>query len=180
MEISAESWFRHVTVVPQQTRLLRASVIDNIVFYRPWVSVDAARSAAKAAGLHDEIEALPDGYDTLIGDAIRDLSGGQRQRLGIARALAGEPQLLVLDEPTSALDAMSESRVQETLALLKGKVTIVIIAHRLATLNHCDRMLVLEAGVVRALDTPKVVLQQSDFYRDAVRMQLVGVSQAGS
>jgi ATP-binding cassette subfamily B protein len=179
-DVEADSWFRRVTVVPQQTRLLRASVLENIVFYRPWVSSDAARKAAQAAGLHDEIEALPDGYETLIGDAIRDLSGGQRQRLGIARALAGEPQLLVLDEPTSALDAKSESRVQETLALLKGRVTVVIIAHRLATLNNCDRLLVLEAGVVQALDAPAMVMQQSDFYRDAVKMQLVGGADAGS
>ena len=109
----------------------------------------------------------------MVGDAVRDLSGGQRQRLGIARALAGSPDLLVLDEPTSALDAMSEARVQETLAQLKGSVTVVIIAHRLATLNHCDRLLVLEEGSVRALGTPATVMAQNDFYRNAVEMQMV-------
>jgi len=115
-----------------------------------------------------------------VGDAVRDLSGGQRQRLGIARALAGSPDLLVLDEPTSALDAMSEAQVQETLAQLKGSVTVVIIAHRLATLNHCDRLLVLEEGSVRALDTPAAVMAQNDFYRNAVEMQLVATHDGAS
>lgn len=173
MEISARDWFQRVTVVPQQPRLLRASVLDNILFYRSWIEHEAVIEAARAAGLHDEIEALPDGYETVVGDSIRDLSGGQRQRLGIARALVGGPQLLVLDEPTSALDAISEARVQQTLAQLKGTVTVVIIAHRLATLNHCDRLLVLEDGVQRVLDKPGVVLAESDFYRNATRMQLV-------
>jgi len=173
MDIAANDWYRRVTVVPQQPKLLRASVLDNILFYRAWISEDEAIAAAKAAGIHNEILELSDGYDTMVGDAVRDLSGGQRQRLGIARALAGSPDLLVLDEPTSALDAMSEARVQETLAQLKGSVTVVIIAHRLATLNHCDRLLVLEDGSVRALDTPAVVMEQNDFYRNAVKMQLV-------
>ena len=141
---------------------------------------DEAIAAAKAAGLHKEILELSDGYDTMVGDAVRDLSGGQRQRLGIARALAGSPDLLVLDEPTSALDAMSEARVQETLAQLKGSVTVVIIAHRLATLNHCDRLLVLEEGSVRALDTPAAVMAQNDFYRNAVEMQLVATHDGAS
>jgi len=180
MDIDANDWYRRVTVVPQQPKLLRASVLDNILFYRPWIDEDEAIAAAKAAGLHEEILALSDGYDTTVGDAVRDLSGGQRQRLGIARALAGSPDLLVLDEPTSALDAMSEAQVQETLAQLKGSVTVVIIAHRLATLNHCDRLLVLEEGSVRALDTPAAVMAQNDFYRNAVEMQLVATHDGAS
>ena len=173
MDIAANDWYRRVTVVPQQPKLLRASVLDNILFYRAWINEDEAIAAAKAAGIHNEILELSDGYNTMVGDAVRDLSGGQRQRLGIARALAGSPDLLVLDEPTSALDAMSEARVQETLAQLKGSVTVVIIAHRLATLNHCDRLLVLEEGSVRALGTPATVMAQNDFYRNAVEMQTV-------
>jgi ATP-binding cassette, subfamily B, bacterial len=180
MDIAAENWFRMVTVVPQQVRLLHASVLDNIVFHRPWVSREQAIAAAASAGLHDEIEALPHGFDTQIGESVRDLSGGQRQRLGIARALAGSPQLLVLDEPTSALDAMSESRVQETLSRLKGTVTVVIIAHRLATLNYCDRLIVLESGAVSALDTPGNVMRSSEFYQKAVKMQLVAAGEASS
>ncbi len=176
LDIASEDWYRCVAFVPQQPRLLQASVLENIVFYRPWVSRDQAIAAAVSAGLDGEIEALSDGYDTQIGDAVRDLSGGQRQRLGIARALAGSPQLLVLDEPTSALDAMSESRVQDTLSRLKGEVTVVIIAHRLATLNYCDRLLVLESGAVSALDTPEVVMNGNEFYQRAVKMQLVAAS----
>lgn len=174
IDIDADDWFRLVTLVPQHPQLLRGTVTENIIFYRGSVSSADAREAAVAAGLHDEIEALPAGYDTLVGDAIRDLSGGQRQRLGIARALAGHPQLLVLDEPTSALDALSEARIQGALSALRGRMSIVIIAHRLSTLNHCDRLLVLEGGYVQALDTPKVVMEENDFYRDAVKLQLAG------
>jgi ABC-type bacteriocin/lantibiotic exporter with double-glycine peptidase domain len=176
-DVVASDWFRLVTVVPQQPQLLRASVMENIKFFREWISDERARDAARQAGLHDEIVQLPEAYDTQVGDAIRDLSGGQRQRMGIARALAGSPQLLVLDEPTSALDAMSEARIQETLLQLKGNVTVVIIAHRLATLNHCDRILVLEGGKNVALDRASLVVEQNEFFREATRLQLVDVGE---
>lgn len=177
MEISAERWFQLVAVVPQHPQLLRASILENIIFYREWVDRDAAVAAAKAAGLHDEISSMPQGYETEIGDAVRDLSGGQRQRLGIARALAGDPQLLVLDEPTSALDAMSEALIQKTLMGLKDRLTIVIIAHRLATLNHCDRLLVLEDGCVTELDVPSAVIARNEFFRKAADLQLIAAQQ---
>jgi ABC-type bacteriocin/lantibiotic exporter with double-glycine peptidase domain len=100
------------------------------------------------AHLDLEIEALPEGYDTPIGPGIRDLSGGQRQRLGIARALAGSARLIILDEPTSALDARSEQLVAETLAELRGVVTVVIVAHRAATTAICDRIIRISEGQV--------------------------------
>lgn len=171
-EIRTEDWVRLVALVPQRVQLLGGSVIENIRFDRWWVSEKDVFEAAAAAGLHDEISALPQGYETLLGQGARDLSGGQRQRIGIARALAGNPQLLVLDEPTSALDAISEQHIQSTLESIAGSVSIVIIAHRLNSLNVCDRLLVLEEGRVQAFGSRESLLERSDFFRDAVASQL--------
>jgi ABC-type multidrug transport system fused ATPase/permease subunit len=150
-DVAATSWAQTAAFVPQDSRLIRASVADNIRFFRAGLGEEAVRAAARAAHLDDEIAALPDGYDTLIGPGARDLSGGQRQRLAIARALLQRPPLLVLDEPTSALDAHSERLIGRTLAELKGATTIVLIAHRPATLELCDRIVEVTGGTVREL-----------------------------
>jgi ATP-binding cassette, subfamily B, bacterial len=140
-DVSPASWARLVGLVPQDNQLISGTVADNIRFYRAEFTLDQVTTAGRAAHLHDEIEALPDGYQTRIGPGARNLSGGQRQRLGIARALLGQPEMLVLDEPTSALDQRSEQLIQRTLQELKGTTTLVIVAHRPATLEVCDRIL---------------------------------------
>ena len=145
-DVQAEAWSRLVAFVPQDNDLVRATVADNIRFYRDGIDDDQVEAAARAAHLHEEILALPHGYRTRIGPGERDLSGGQRQRLGLARALVCEPQLLVLDEPTSALDHRSEQAIRRTLHELRGTTTIVIIAHRPATLEVCDRLLRVGGG----------------------------------
>jgi ABC-type multidrug transport system fused ATPase/permease subunit len=150
-DVAPAAWARLAAYVPQDSRLIRASVADNIRFFRPAFSDDDVRAAARAAHLEDEILALPEGYATEIGPGARDLSGGQRQRLAIARALLQRPRLLVLDEPTSALDAHSEQLIGRTLAELKGATTIVLIAHRPATLELCDRIVEVVGGTVREL-----------------------------
>jgi ABC-type multidrug transport system fused ATPase/permease subunit len=139
--VKREEWSRRVGFVPQDNKLIAGSVADNIRFYRPDFSSDAVVRAARAAHLHDEILRLPGGYDCAIGPGARELSGGQRQRIGIARALVGEPELLVMDEPTSALDARSEELLTETLAEMHGRVTMLLVAHRPATVRICDRVL---------------------------------------
>jgi ABC-type multidrug transport system fused ATPase/permease subunit len=141
-------WTRAVSLVPQDTYLLHGSVSDNIAFLRPWISHDQVVHAAESVGLHETICALPSGYDTMVGPGARELSGGQRQRLGIARALAGKPSVVVLDEPTSALDHLSEAAIQETLSMLRGRALVIVIAHRLSTLAICDRVIVLADGVI--------------------------------
>lgn len=153
-EVSASSWARLVALVPQDNKLIRATVADNIRFYRPRFSDDAVEAAARAAHLHDEITALPDGYATVVGPGTRALSGGQVQRLGIARALVGDPQLLVLDEPTSALDARSENLIRDTLLEIRERTTLVIVAHRPATIEICDEVLRIDGGHVVRLDDP--------------------------
>ncbi len=167
---SRESWARRFTFVPQDPHLIAATVAENIAFFRPEVDEAAVVQAARRAHIHDEVTAMADGYASWVGDDGRNLSGGQRQRVAIARALAGEPDVIVLDEPTSALDMRSESLVQQTLAELRGEVTLVIIAHRLSTLAGCDRIVVLGDGRVQAFDTPETLMETNEFYRQAVTL----------
>jgi len=134
-----------IALVPQEPILLQGSIAMNISFFRD-VSQEQIEQAAKAAHVHDDILAMPLGYDTTVGEGGGALSGGQRQRLAIARALIGSPRVLVLDEPTSALDGRSESLIRQSLAALRGRVTVMIISHRLAMVEDCDHLLVLDAG----------------------------------
>ncbi|HEY5013693.1 MAG TPA: ABC transporter ATP-binding protein [Acidimicrobiia bacterium] len=162
------SWYRHVSLVPQDPRLFHATVSENIAFLDPTITQEMVVAAARAANVHDVIESLEHGYDTLIGPAFRDLSGGQIQRIGIARALARQAKVLVLDEPTSALDVHSEAIIQSTLEAMRGQATVLIIAHRLSTLSICDRILVLRDGKVETLGTLADVSERSDFFRRAI------------
>lgn len=167
-EIDDNSWFRQIALVPQESRLLDDTIAANIAFYRSPVTQEQIEAAARRAHIHDDIMALPDGYDTVLGTRGGALSGGQRQRVCIARALLRSPAILVLDEPTSALDMRSESLVHETFTELKGRVTIFAIAHRLSTLNTCDRIMVMEEGRLEAFGTREELQRQSEFYQDAI------------
>lgn len=146
---SSQEWSSAVAYVPQETRVIPASITENIRFFRD-IPIEDVIEAARAAHIDHDIVAMPDGYETVIGQRMDALSGGQRQRLCLARALAGKPQLLILDEPTSALDELSERRVHEALARLRGKVSIIVVAHRSSILRVCDRSLSLRDGVLHA------------------------------
>ncbi len=148
-DIELSSLRRAVGVVQQDVYLFSGTVWDNLLYGRPDASRDAVLAAAKAANAHDFIMALPDGYDTDIGQRGVKLSGGQKQRLTIARAFLKNPPVLIFDEATSALDNESERAVQQALlGLAKGR-TMLVIAHRLSTVRHADRILVLtEDGIV--------------------------------
>lgn len=156
-DIEAPTWAKLVAFVPQEPKLIEATVEDNLRFLRPDISRAQTEQAADAAHVGDEIRRLPAGFDTKLGPRGSGLSGGQKQRVAIARALLGNPKLLVLDEPTSALDSLSEERLQETIAQLKGHITMVIVAHRLSTLDVCDRLIVLRNGTVDSVARPEAV-----------------------
>lgn len=161
-------WTERVAFVPQSALLLTGTVAENLRFYRNGIDEQSLRLAASQANVLSDIEAMPKGFDTHLGERGGQLSGGQRQRLSIARALAGRPDLLILDEPTSALDGHSESLIRDALAALQGQITVVIIAHRMSTLDMCDRIMVIEDGRVTALDTPENLRLNSAFYRRAL------------
>lgn len=136
----------HIGMVLQETFLFHASVRENLLYARPGATDAEVFAAARAANIHDFIETLPEGYDTLVGERGFRLSGGEKQRLAIARALLKDPQILVLDEATSNLDATSEYLIQQALeTLLRGRTSLVI-AHRLSTILTADRILVLDRG----------------------------------
>lgn len=165
----AGDWARAVSLVPQEPKLIEGTIADNIRFLRTGITDQQVATAARQAGLDRDLAAWPEGVDRRVGPRHRALSGGQRQRVTIARALAGAPSLLVLDEPTSALDVECERVIQETLAGLKGSVTAVVIAHRLTTLQRCDRILLLRDGRVEACGSPGDVIRRGGAVGAALR-----------
>jgi len=153
---NAAAWRKRVGYVPQDVFLADDTVASNIAYGLGTSAIDhqAVRRAATIAQIHDFVTSeLPDGYDTVIGERGVRLSGGQRQRLGIARALYRDPDVLVLDEATSDVDTVTEACITEAIQTLAGQKTLVIVAHRLATIRHCDRIFVLEAGAIVASGT---------------------------
>ena len=140
-----ESWYRRLAYVAQEPRLLDGDIRDNIRFLRASVSEDDIDRAVVEAGLEPDIDAWPDGLARRVGSGGRELSGGQRQRVAIARALAGRPDVVVMDEPTSALDADAEQIVRHTIDALRGRVMVLLIAHRPSTLSVCDRVFTVRA-----------------------------------
>ncbi|WP_148236597.1 ABC transporter ATP-binding protein [Intrasporangium calvum] len=161
-------WSSRVAFVAQDAKLFTGTLAENLRFFRDGIDNETLRRAAHQANILTEIGALPLGFDTHLGERGGALSGGQRQRLSIARALAGDPEIIVLDEPTSALDGISERLIRDTLAALKGQVTVIIIAHRMSTLDICDRIMVIERGRMTAFDSPDALRRDSGFYQNAM------------
>jgi ABC-type multidrug transport system fused ATPase/permease subunit len=165
-EFVRADWYKRVAYVPQEPRLVHASVAENVRFFRD-IDDEAVERACRLARIHDAILTWSKGYDTIVGPRADALSGGQQQRLCIARALAGRPEVLVLDEPTSALDSQSESLIQESLTSLKSELTLVIIAHRMSTLDVCDRVMVVLEGRLVAFDTTELLRRNNSYYQNA-------------
>jgi subfamily B ATP-binding cassette protein MsbA len=144
--VRLDTLYRQIALVPQETILFGGTILDNIRYGREDATEDEVRDAARAANAHDFISALPDAYETMVGEKGVNLSGGQRQRLAIARAVLKNPRILILDEATSALDTESERLVQEAVErLMVGKTTFVV-AHRLSTVQRANRILVFNKG----------------------------------
>jgi len=166
--VDRRSWAARVAFVSQEPRLVTGTVAENIRFFRDGISDAQIESAAERANLRTEIDRMAEGFGSFLGERATMLSGGQRQRLAIARALAGSPEVLFLDEPTSALDARSEELIRSTIDGLRGKVLTVVIAHRMSTIEVCDRILVIEGGRLTAVGSPAELAERSAFYRHAL------------
>jgi ABC-type multidrug transport system fused ATPase/permease subunit len=166
-EFSRQDWRRGFAYVPQEPRLLHASVSENIRFFRD-IDDTSVERAARLAGIHDDVSSWPAGYETIVGPRADAISGGQQQRICLARALAADPEVLVLDEPTSALDPRAEQLIQESLLGLKDKLTLFIVAHRMSTLDICERVMVILGGRLDAFERPEELRSKNAYYRSAV------------
>jgi ATP-binding cassette, subfamily B, bacterial len=167
-DLTLTSLRHHVGLVLDEPFLFSVSLRDNIAFGRPGASFDEVVAAARAAQAHDFIMALPEGYDTVVGERGYTLSGGQRQRIAIARTLLVNPRILVLDDATSAIDVSTEEAIHNSLHdLMEGRTTIVI-AHRLSTISLADRVLLLEDGEIVASGTHAQLLVSEPRYVDVL------------
>jgi ATP-binding cassette subfamily B protein len=169
--IRRDSLHELTAVVTQEPFLFDTTILENIRYGRPDASFEEVVAAARAAHADEFVAQLPEGYQTEVGEAGVRLSGGQRQRLTIARAILRDPQLLIFDEATSSLDAVAEKYVQEAIgALMKGR-TVLLIAHRLATVKAADKIAVIEGGRVTAIGTHDELYARDGLYRELAELQ---------
>jgi ATP-binding cassette subfamily B protein len=166
-------WYRRVSYVPQEPRLLHAPVADNIRFFRELTEEQIER-AARQARIHEDILSWTGGYEAIVGPRADAVSGGQQQRICLARALAAEPDVLVLDEPTSALDPQSESLISASLKAIHRELTLFIVAHRMSTLEICDRVMVIVDGRLEDFDTRTALQRDNPYFRHATQLAAAG------
>ena len=170
---------RMMALVPQDPVIFAASVLENVRYGRPEATRDAALAACEQAFALEFVERLPQGIDTPLGERGVTLSGGQRQRISIARALLADRPLLLLDEATSSLDAASERMVQQAMEALERGRTTLAIAHRLATVQHADRIVVMDRGAIVAQGTHAELMREDGLYASLARLQFLGDESRG-
>lgn len=164
-EFTVDSLLRNFSKVFQDVYLFNDTLEANIAFGTAGATHEQVVEAAKRARCHDFISALPNGYDTIVGEGGASLSGGERQRISIARALLKDAPIVVLDEATASIDPENEQLIQQALTELTREKTVVVIAHRLATIEHADQILVVEDGTVIQRGTHEELLAQEGVYR---------------
>lgn len=166
-KISLKDWRKNIGYVSQDIFLVNDTIANNIRFFDSSIAQDDIIKAAKMANIYEFIKKCPQGFNTEVGERGIMLSAGQRQRIAIARVLAQNPKLLILDEATSALDNESEAKIQEVIEKLHGKITVLVVAHRLSTVMNADKLIALEKGAIIEEGKPKDLLnkKKSYFYR---------------
>ncbi|MFJ7936632.1 ABC transporter ATP-binding protein [Sporosarcina sp. NPDC096371] len=173
-DITVKSLRNQIGIVLQDNILFSDSVKSNILMGQPDATDEEVIEAAKAANAHDFIVSLPEGYDTKVGERGVKLSGGQKQRIAIARVFLKNPPLLILDEATSALDLESEALIQESLERLANDRTTLIVAHRLSTITHADKILVIDAGELKEMGTHEQLMASQGIYYGLFQVQILG------
>ena len=174
-DLSPQDLRQQMAIVPQQPALFSSDVMHNIRYGNEQASDEQVIEAAKKAHAHEFILALPDGYNSFLGERGVRLSGGQKQRIAIARAILKDPHILLLDEATSALDSESEYHVQQALDTLMHNRTTIIIAHRLSTIQHADKIAVLDAGKLVEVGSHAQLMQSCELYQRLVKLQFKSV-----
>jgi ATP-binding cassette, subfamily B, bacterial MsbA len=165
-------WRNQIAVVSQEVYLFNASVIENITYGKLDATREDVVEAARKAHALEFIEELPDGFETILGDRGVRLSGGQRQRLALARAFVRDPQILILDEATNSLDLISEGVVQDALEQLGRNRTVLIVAHRISTIEHADKIIVLDSGRIVENGTTSQLLAAGGLFSRFYALQL--------
>ena len=162
------SLFQKISIVFQEVTLFNVSVMDNIRIGRKGATDEEVKKAAELANCMDFIQKLPNGFDTLIGENGAELSGGERQRLSIARAFLKDAPILILDEISASLDVDNEKKIQESLNKLIKNKTVIIISHRLKSIENVDKIVVIENGVVENIGTHEELMNKSKLYNNLV------------
>ena len=171
-DVTLESLRRNIGVVQQDVFLFTDTIANNIAYGRPDASRDDVIRAAKIAQLHEHVESLPEGYETVLGERGVSLSGGQRQRMSIARAVLLDPPILVLDDSTSSVDARTENDIRKAMASVMQGRTTFIIAHRLSTVHSADMIVVLQDGQIVERGNHTELVKHGGLYREIYDLQL--------
>ena len=172
--MTCDSLLRNISMVFQKVYLFHDTIENNIRFGNPSATQEEIIEAAKKARCHDFIMALPDGYETVIGEGGSTLSGGEKQRISIARAILKNANIVILDEATASIDPENEHLIQQAISELTIGKTVIVIAHRLATIEHADQILVVDKGQVVQKGTHQQLVQQEGLYRRFITIREIG------
>ncbi|MBP3655275.1 MAG: ABC transporter ATP-binding protein [Clostridia bacterium] len=178
-DVTVESLRSHISPVLQDTFLFNGTIAENIGYARPDATPEEIREAAKAANIHEDIMAMPDGYETRVGERGLRLSGGQKQRVAIARAILRRSQIIILDEATASVDVETEQQIQRAIAGIAGSRTIIAIAHRLSTIRSADCILVIEEGRITEQGTHDELIALGGSYARMHDIQAAAATQGG-